>query len=223
MGHHQAHPADHARHGHAGGGDQCGGQEQHQPHQMGVHPQGPGFLLPQAQQVQLPAEQKQGDEAQNHGEEGQGDVGKPGPGQAPHEPVGDLGQLVAGVGHQLDVGGAGVEEGGEHDARQDQVDEPCPRRPLGHQHHEAHGEKAEAEGAEGNHPAGRSEKDGQRGSEGGAAGSPQDVRGGHGVVEHPLKGGPRPGQGAAYETGHDDPGQADVYDHRFHLRGPGPF
>ena len=113
MGHHQPYPADHAREGHAGGSDQGGRKEQGEAHPAGVHPQGPGFAVPQAQQVQLPPEQEQGHQAHRHGQEGQGNVAKPGPGQGAHEPVGDLRELVAGIGHQFDIGGAGVEQGGE--------------------------------------------------------------------------------------------------------------
>ena len=41
---------------------------------------------------------------------GKGDGVHTGAGEAAHEPVGDLGQLVGGIGHQLDIGGTGREQ-----------------------------------------------------------------------------------------------------------------
>ena len=211
MGHHQPHPSDHAADRDGGGGDQRGAHHRQKTQPGGVDPHGPGLVVPQGEQIELPAQEKQGEQPGGHSGGDAGHIGQTGARQAAHEPVGDLRELAGGVGHQLEGGGGG-EQGADHHARQHQVEHPVPGRPLSHQVDQHHRGQGPEKGGQGGALIAHPHQDGQRRPEGRAGGGPQHIRGGHGILKHPLVGRPGTGQAAPHQAGQDDAGQADVQD-----------
>ena len=59
------------------------------------------------------------------------------------------------------------------------------------------------------------QQDGQSGTEGGAGGSAQNIRGCHGILEHTLVGSACTGQTSAYHASQQNPGQTVLQKQRF--------
>ena len=168
MGDHKAHPADHAADGDAGGGQHRGAQDHHQPQRCGVDAHGAGLLLAEGQQIDAPAQQQKRHRTQRHRQQGEGHVLHPRAAETAHEPIGDGGQLVGGVGHQLDIGGSGGEQGRDHDARQQQVHHLIAPDAPGQHVHQRHRGKAGGKGRRRDAQSLEAQQDRQRRAEAGA-------------------------------------------------------
>ena len=128
--------------------------------------------------------------------------------------------MVGGVGHQLNVGGAGGEQRAHHDAGQQDAHYPAAPGTAADEVDQHHRQQAEAKGENRGHDAALSQQDGQRRAETGSRGRAQNIRRGHGVLEHRLVTGTGGGQGTAHQAGHQDAGQADVVDGDGHVVRP---
>ena len=208
MGDHQTHPADDAADGDRRRGDQGGAEDHHAAQTFGIDAHGPGFFVAQGQNVDAPAQQQQGHQTDGHGNDGKPDVLGLGAVEAAHEPVGNGRELVLGIRHQLDHGGAGGDQGTDHDARQDQAQHTLALGPAAHIHNEQNCADGTGEGENHDPGAAQVQQDRQGRTEGGAGGGAENVGGRHGILEHTLVAGAGGGQAAAHKAGQNDPGQA---------------
>ena len=220
---HEPHPADHAGDGDGGGRQHRGAEDHRQTQAVRVDAHGAGFIRREGQQVHAPAKQQQGRQPCRHTDGGKGDGVHTGAGEAAHEPVGDLGQLVGGIGHQLDIGGTGREQRAYHDTGQQEAHHTAAPGSAAHQIDQGHGQQAGQEGENGDHHGALARQDRQRRTEAGTGGRAQDIRCGHGVLEHGLVGGAGGGEAAAHQTGQQDTGQADIPHGDGHVVRPGLF
>ena len=120
MGDDQADPADHTADGNGRGGHQGGANNDPQFGTGWVHPEGLRFHVPQGEDVQPPADEKQEDHAANDDDRQGRDIRPGDRGQASEQPEGDGGEGVERVRQILQQGDQGIEERSDQDAHQGQ-------------------------------------------------------------------------------------------------------
>ena len=223
MRNHQSYPADHAGNRHAGGGHQRRADHRQQTQPAGVHAHRARLVLSGRQDIEPPAHQQQRRAAQRHGNKSKAHIAHARARKAAHQPIGDGGQLVAGIGHQFDIGGSRRKKGGDHHACQQDIDRPAAARAAANQIDQRHCEQAERKGRYHNHRPAAIQQDGQRRAEARARGRAQNIRGSHGILEHALVACSRHGQAAAHHAHQQDTRQTHVEHGDFHVFRPAGF
>ena len=118
MGNYKTHPADDTADSHSSCGNQRGTEDHSRPEPSGIDTHGAGFFIAQGQQIDPPAQQKQRRKTQEHRNQCKPYIFGRCSVETAHEPVGDGGQLIFGIGHQFDERGTGGNQRADHDACQ---------------------------------------------------------------------------------------------------------
>ena len=216
----EAHPADHARDADARGSDERGGDDDDDAGAPGVHAHGSGLVVAHGEDVDAPAQGEQRGAADEHDGEHHGDVAHVRAGERSHEPVGDVGELIGGVGHQFGVGDAGLEQRRHHDAGEHDHHHVVAAGPRTDKQHQEHGEQGEPEREEGRREGAHAQKNGDGRAECGALACAQNVGGDERILEGALVGGAGTGQTASHHEGQQNARQPYIEEECRLLLGP---
>ncbi len=207
--HHEAHPSHDAAHRHRGRGEQRGHHDRHHAQAPHVDAERPGLLLVEGEQVELPPQRDEHQDARQRNRSLNGQFAVARVRHAAHEPRGDHGELGVGVGDVLDDRGERVEERGHDDAGQHEHVELGPPLHAPHHDHQGHRDEAEAEREPLDDEDRPRDEDAERRAESRAARDAQDVGRDERVAEDSLERAAGRREGPAHEDRHEDAGEAD--------------
>ena len=211
---HQPDPADHARDRDDARRDQRGADDDHRAEPARLDAERARLLVAERQHVDPPAQQHQRDQPGQHDRRGGQDVLGLHAGQAAEQPEGDRGQLVVGIGENLEERGRGARQRAHHHPgeHQDQraVADPHRGRDESHQRHRP-------EPAREPHELDRDDRqrqeDPEHRAEPGTGGDAEDVGRDQRVAEQRLVARPGRGERRAHQQRGGHPGEPDREQH----------